>query len=182
MAYKRHEITADDLARIELDDPGRAAHIRAICLPDREEQKIRFGKSTWPTVGGRADYIAAAEYIIDQDHTGKVWDFLADKRKWPPGLGEFDARYLARKALARDKELGRIAPATVGALLILLCGPARLKIENENPDAHRRARAAIRENPTITIGQLCRDYNLPRATAQAIKQDVLGGIHQTKNR
>jgi hypothetical protein len=181
LAYSRHEITPDNLARMELDHPDMAANIRAICRPDRTEQKIRFGPSTWSTVGGQADYIAAAEFIINEGHTSLVWDFIADKRLWPPDMSEASIRYIARKAAARDKELGRNSPAADALAATYCAGPERLKIENEKPEAHRAARDAIRKNPQITIGQICRYYGFSRADAQQLKQDALG-VRQIKNR
>jgi hypothetical protein len=173
MAYKRHTLTPEQVAaELGVHDPELAANIRAVCRPDLD--------AAWDRFGSNADlaqhWLEAVEFLLDHGRTTMVWDALADKIRWPPGLQEYDARLVARKVLAYEAEHPSVCPhcgttfpgrdaARADALKLLLCGPARFTSEQKKPDVRRSIREMLTAQPLLSIEQISRKLKAQKLRA-----------------
>jgi hypothetical protein len=125
----------------------------------------------------RCAWIEVAEDVIERGAITRVWDTLADPAYRPGNLTEEDERYIVRRALSRDAELGRLDGNMVAVLLRLIPGDDHLRGENQNKAAHRAIRVAIQTalqtGQDISVRKLAREHKVSRDTVARIRDDLL---------
>ena len=121
----------------------------------------------------RCAWIEVAEGLIERGAIMRVFDTLGDPAHRPADLTAEDERFIARRALAKGSELGRLDSSMVSVLLRLIPGDDRLRGETRDPSTRRAIRAAIEADPTISNSQLARVHKTARSTVAGIRADVL---------